>query len=613
MLPSFISNPNPEIYLSNNYIVIDLETTNKNKGGAEDVDNKFVYGYYSSPTLGSGNIYSEKELKELEERLLKADFIVTQGGKFELKWFKRSGIKIERLLIYDTLLGDYVIAGNRKFSLDLDSISRRYGGSGKASLVSKLIAAGVCPSDIPSSMLRDYCKQDVRETERVFLAQRQELKDAGLLPVFFLRCITTPVLAEIELNGLFLDKKVVLDVYKELNAEYSKVIGELNVIAAGVNMASPQQVASFLYTELGFEEVKDRRGNALRGKANKKFSEGQPLTDEKTVLKLKPKNDRQKKFLLLKGEEGKIRKKITGYCERYLYACGYDFEFLSGEEREFSSKKGSCVIHGKLNQSISQTHRLTSSDPNLQNVDRKLKKVVCARKKGWKIRNADYKTLEFTTAGILTKDPQIRSDIENNYDIHRYTSEVLTNSGQSTDRQSAKPHTFKPLYGGRSGTAAEKEYYQAFREKYHVCHATQNAWVEEVLKTKKLRTVTGLIFYWPNCEVKDHGYITHSQQIFDYPVQMFATADLAPTAVCLLWHSMKELKLESFLINEVHDSCVIEEKPEESEKLGNLITQVLSKDVIGFLEQVIKFKIDFPIRVDQESFDHWGSNLIGEK
>src|SRR3990172_3783489 len=200
-LPYFIKDPTQTIksYVdSTNWIAVDLETTNFNKGDAVYGDNFIVYGYYRTSTGIENDLTSESDIKSLEERLYQADFVVVQGGKFELKWFKRSGIDISRILIYDTLLGEFVIAGNRKFALDLDSISKRYGGDGKASLVSKLIHSDVCPSSIPRSILVDYCRQDVRETVRIFKQQRHVLHKSGLLPVFFLRCITTPVLADIE-------------------------------------------------------------------------------------------------------------------------------------------------------------------------------------------------------------------------------------------------------------------------------------------------------------------------------------------------------------------------------------------------------------------------------
>jgi len=622
-LPNFIANPDPLIYLSDNWIALDLETTNINKGDAVDERNSIVYGYWVDSSGNQGDIDSTHSLNSIRDRLYKADFVIAHGAKFELKWSLREGIDISRILIYDTLLGEYVIAGNRKFALDLDSTSVRYGGEGKASLVTHLIHSGVCPSTIPSSILQFYCKQDVREAIRVFQKQRTVLHESGLLPVFFLRCITTPVLADIESNGLFLDKEVVREIYRTSLEEYSKIIMELNKITGGINMASPQQVARFLYTDLGFKELTDKKGSPIRGKPNKSFPEGQPLTDEDTVAALHATTAEQRRFREFKTKESKLRKKITAYMERYMYACGLDFNPLSEKEKEFSSIRGSCMIHGTLNQSISQTHRLTSSNPNLQNIDRKLKRAITARRKGWKIRSADYKTLEFTVGGILSQDPQIKKDIETSYDIHSYTASIVFKdewieagaTKKTTDgdriRTNSKPHTFKPMYGGQSGSDAERAYYKAFREKYRVLNKTQKDWVYEVLKNKKLRTVTGLIFYWPDTKMTSSGYITNSNNIFDYPVQMFATADIAPTGVCLLWHCMKAEGMKSFLINEVHDSMVAEECPEESEKLGNLIEFCLSKYVVEFLKTVIGFEINYPINIEQKSCSHW--DYDGEK
>lgn len=619
-LPKFIENPDPTIYLSGNWICLDIETTNKNKGDASDGDNYIVYGYFDSNFCGKGDFNNEGDIKDFAGTLYSADFIVVQGGKFELKWLKRLGIKIERLLIYDTLLGEYVIAGNRKFKLDLDSISRRYGGLGKASLVSRLIDKGVCPSSISRSILSKYCQTDVRETIRIFLQQREFLYKNGLLNVFFLRCITTPVLAEIELNGLYLDKKVVLDVYKTFLQEHSVALQKLNRITNGINMASPQQVAEFLYTNLGFRELTDKKGNPIRGKPNKKFPQGQPLTDEPTLNLLSARTKEQKEFLSLKIEESKLRKKLTSYVERYMWVCGYEFSPLSEKERSFKDSPGSCIMHGTLNQSVAQTHRLTSSDPNLQNIDRKLKRVVKSRHDGWKIRSADYKTLEFSTAGIITGDPQIRKDVVEQTDVHSFTASIIfkdewARAGSTKKspegeaiRTESKPHTFKPLYGGSSGTKEEQDYYAAFREKYAICYKTQTSWVYEVLQNKRLRIPSGLIFYWPDTEITKSGWVTNTNAIFNYPIQSFATADIAPTGVCLLWHYLKGEGYNSFLINEVHDSVVLEEDPRESERLGNLIDLCLSKYVIEFLNKVLGTSIDFPITVEQKSSQWWDYN-----
>lgn len=164
------------------------------------------------------------------------------------------------------------------------------------------------------------------------------------------------------------------------------------------------------------------------------------------------------------------------------------------------------------------------------------------------------------------------------------------------------------LYGGNSGTERHKKYYKAFREKYSATYEMQKGWVKEVLKNKKLRTVTGLIFYWPDTTVTGKGYITNTPSIFNYPVQMFATADIAPTGVCILWHHMKALGLKSFIINEVHDSVIAEEFIEESEILGNLIVQSMSKDIVPFFEKLIGYTINYPLEVESRSCSHWDFN-----
>lgn len=601
-LPWFITDPDPSYYLSDQWLAIDLETTNKNKGDAGEKSNRLIYGYWYSPILGSGEVYSEQELKYIIELAVERGlFILAHGGKFELKWFKRSGVKIEHILLYDTLLGDYVRAGNRRFNLDLDSTTRRYGGKGKAGYVSRCIHSGICPSELPSVLLKAYCKQDVQQTIHVFLEQRKYLNENGLLAPLYIRCLTTPVLADIELNGIHLDKDTVYAIRDEAVNRYECVTTALSAITGGINMASPQQVAAFVYGELGFEELQDRKGKYLRNAPCKAFPEGTPKTDENTIELLKARTPEQKEFIELKKEESKLRKKISSYINRFVEAV--------------DNNEG--MIHGKLNQSIAQTHRLTSNDPNLQNVDRKLKKCITPRYKDWKIRGADYKTLEMTAAGQLANDTQCLEDILTGHDFHSYTASIVFDrewvlAGGSRDsddgdelRTESKPHTFKPLYGGTSGTKKEQAYYSAFRLRYPDIDRMQNGWIKEVLDTKQLRTVTGLIFYWPDTAYTRSGYIQNTSSISNYPIQMFATADLSPTGVCILWHKMKALELKSFIINEVHDSVLAEQHPEEGVILRNLIDESLSKDVIEFFDKLIGFKLTFPFVAEQHEGDTW--------
>lgn len=601
-LPNFITDPNPEIYLSDNYVVLDLETTNASTGDARDSSNRIVYAYlWHSKTGGTSICDGVLGLSNFADLLYGADFIVAHNAKFELKWLHRAGIQLEKLLVYDTMLGDYVRAGNRRWKLTLDECAKRYGIQTKYDYVSKLIKNGVCPSEIPEKALQFYCQLDVKITKEVMVRQRHILHEEGLLPVFFIRNLTTPVISEMEMNGMYLDKQLVHEIHNELNTEYNGLLKELDEITGGINMGSPVQVANFLYNELKFPIPTDRKGKPLLGQPKQGWPNGVPKTDEDAIKLLKPKTQKQKKFIELKQAESKLRKKITGYSNRFIEVCD----------------NNNCLMLGDFNQAITQTHRLSSSKPNLQNIDRKLKKVITARQSGWKIRSADYSQLEFRVAGMLAQDKQALEDIRTNFDVHSYTASIIfaeewmeagssryTPKGEEL-RSDVKPHTFKPLYGGQSGTPNEVAYYEAFRKKYPQITEMQRGWVDEALETQQLRTATGLIFYFPGTEYTRSGYVQNSTNIMNYPVQMFATADIAPTGVALLWHNMKAHELKSFLIAEVHDSAVAEEHPDDKEIMEQLIPKCMAEDIVPFFKQVIGFDINYPMEVEYKLNTHW--------
>src|SRR5207302_5590559 len=178
-------------------------------------------------------------------------------------------------------------------------------------------------------------------------------------------------------------------------------------------------------------------------------------------------------------------------------------------------------VYASINQTVTDTHRLSSSGRRggfqFHNFDRAFKPLFRARGAGSVMVEADAPQLEFRAAAFLGNDEVAKRDIIEGADIHAFTASIL-----KTSRQNAKPHTFKPLYGGMSGTAAEKRYYAAFRAKYKGVYEEQTRWTWEVLNKKQLRIASGLIFYWPDTEISRSGYISNTSSIFNYPVQSFA-------------------------------------------------------------------------------------------
>ena len=160
----------------------------------------------------------------------------------------------------------------------------------------------------------------------------------------------------------------------------------------------------------------------------------------------------------LKGEA----KEFVELYVRYSALRTYLSTFVEGMENNVDENS---YIHPEFMQCITATGRLSSRNPNFQNMPRgstfRIRKVVESRFEGGSIIEGDYSQLEFSVAGFLANDSQIYKDVKEGVDVHSYTASVI-----GCDRQTAKADTFKPLYGGTTGTPEQQKYYRAFKKKY---------------------------------------------------------------------------------------------------------------------------------------------------
>lgn len=596
-LPKFLTAPNPRIYLNGSYTVADFETSNHNFGSAIEGTNKLILAVWLRVQRDQqGCVWGKERAGEFEQRELISSvqgtqFLIGHNVKFELQWLRRCGLDLSKVVVYDTQIAEKVILGNRPGRLDLGTVAKRYGLSGKHSLGNSLVHSNeVAVEDVPEQILETYCQQDVWLTHEVFKAQLRVFDSfPELLPVVYTRCLLTPVLADVEFNGLKLDGDAVRTEFDKLQQETADLSATLRTLTGGINLNSPKQVGELLYNGLGFEETKDYRGNPQR------TATGRPLTDSKTVSSLKAKTAKQKQFVDAYKNYNIANQALSKAISKFQECCD----------------KGD-ILHAQFNQTVTQTHRLSSSGlapykVQFQNLPRRYKPLFIAKNPGWLIGEADGANLEFRVAGFLGQDEYIYADIVNAVDVHAFTSLVLTEAGQPTGRQDAKTHTFKPLYGGNSGTAAEKAYYKAFREKYWPTYNEQEDWVHQVLKTKKLRTAWGLWFYWPTTRVTNSGYIENTSSIFNYPVQSLATAEIIPIAVVFFWHLIRAHEAKMVLVNTVHDSIVAELPPEEQQLFKDLATEALTHCVYKYIRDVYDIKFNFPLGCGIKIGSHWGT------
>ena len=270
--------------------------------------------------------------------------------------------------------------------------------------------------------------------------------------------------------------------------------------------------------------------------------------------------------------------------------------------------KSDGMLHVRLLQHRTATGRFSGADPNMQNMPRggtfPVKKVFVSRWTGGKILEADFAQLEFRTAAYLSQDEVAINEIKTGFDVHTYTANVITKSGQYTTRQDAKAHTFAPLYGatGFGRSKAEAKYYQDFTKKYKGIALWHSRLAKEALEKRSITTPSGRQFSFPDVERRMNGSVSHFTQIKNYPVQSFATADIVPL---ILHHIENRLELlQSCIVNTVHDSIVIDVHPDEINKVV-FILKTMNQDINSIINN--EFGIDFnvPLLLESKIGDNW--------
>lgn len=592
-LPEFLLEPDPDVYNHGSYVVVDFETTIHRGGNALYEENGLVLAmwYDNCEEQMYAKWGNEYQMAELVRACEEADFIVAHNAKFELQWLQRCGLDIGNVLVYDTMIGEYVYGGNRYAwnQLSLENTCQRRFGTGKDTCISGMYKAGVSSEDIPESWLFQYCMKDVALTHRLFEAQLADLNKLDLLAIQYTRCLTTTVLAAIEVNGMNLDADKVVGMTAEKEEEYAQVTLELEQATGGINVNSPKQLGEYLYDNLGFVELKDRRGNPLRS------AKGGRKTDQDSIAKLKARTAPQREFLDLYKRSKSLYNELTKYLRKFSDCCTEAAGWLRGE----------------FNQTRTKTHRLSSSGldykTQFQNFPRAYKPMFTARRDGWLVGEGDGAQLEFRIAAHLGRDRVAREDIINGTDIHSVTAGII-----GCTRQEAKAHTFKPLYGGMSGAPNEVKYYEFFKEKYEGIASAQRAWIGSVLSDKYLRTEWGMRYYWPDTKMDRSGYVRNSTSICNYPVQAFATAECIPIALVYFWHLTRVMQAEMLLVNTVHDSIICELPPEEEGLFHALCKHTLITEVEDYLSDVYDVKLTVPLGAGVSVSHCWGDKEAEE-
>ena len=618
-LPDFLLHPDPEIYMGDNFVVFDLET---NTQGDESSplptwkQNSIVCGSWSVGIDGPAhNIYgNELEMGPLVDALENADFIVAHNGKFDMGWLLRAGIDPYKIILYDTMIAEYVLLANLALGhLSLGILSKKYLGYDKEAFIDICMRGKVDPEDMIKSKLIQRCNTDILMTRDIFLKQREIIAKGGFLGHVFTRCLLSMPLADIERNGVCLDEQVVEDLYHDRAGQLAEASAAIDLFTDGVNPNSPKQVKEFVYGVLKFKPPKKGRGK----NAKEYFPTG---ADD--LANLKATTKRQKEFVKLKKQYA-------------MYHADVSKSLLFFHGIVTNPNKEDLVFYANFNQCRTVTHRLSCTGirrefPHIltdkgkpivksvqfQNFKREFKVVFRARIEGWAIAEADGSQLEFRVAAFLGQCPVATQAIVNNLDVHADTLKCLADAGQGMPwkdmskaewgaaRQAAKPHTFKPLFGGQSGTEAEVAYYEWFNKHYSGIADAQQKWIDEALTTGHVTVAHGFKFHFPHCSLGHNGYVSSSTNIKNYPVQHFATAEIIPIAIVYQWHLMRLMK--SFLVNTVHDSVISELHPDEHDEFRLISLHSFTYLCYHYLKEVYDVEFNVPLGVGVKIGENWG-------
>lgn len=395
-----------------NYLILDTESTGAisskqfenyrpSKGSALDPRNHLCYVGYGNdsnfvtiPIEYEVGIPFASALRDIQVAIDSSTVVVLFNAKHDLHWLRRYGIKFQHRNIWDCQLAEFIINGQETPFPSLDTVSIKYGGTGKLDMVKQEYwAKGIDTDLVPKEILTEYLNQDLISTEQVFLGQVEYLKDKPLLKrLIWLNCQDEIITEEMEWNGLHFDIPGLLKHAEKLETEIIATDQELHALFPypQMNWASPLQVSAVLYG--GTIEYKEKEEYLFTYKNSKKpptnksrwitkkiecprLAEPLPRSETSTpgVFSTDNKILRQ---LKIHGPSKRILDLLLARRDAQTQIKRY-FRGIPDKYTEMGWRDG--IIHGQLHHVVAATGRMSSSNPNQQNIDERARTCLKTR------------------------------------------------------------------------------------------------------------------------------------------------------------------------------------------------------------------------------------------
>ncbi len=567
-------------------VSVDLETTSLNPLRATVVGVSLALtpdqGYYvpvAHTGEGADSQLPWDTVREMLRPMLESAHIakVGQNLKYDLQVLKGAGVTLSGVT-FDTLIADYLVNPNRR-SRKLDILSLEYLNH-RTITYEEVAGKGVKQipfAEVPVAQATPYAAEDAD----IALALKGELapllEKARLEPLFHtLEMPLMPVLARMERNGFLIDVPYLQAMSQEMATRIDTLETDIHTLAGErFNTASPKQLQVILFEKLGLKPIK---------KTKTGFS-----TDEEVLSKLAGAHPLPAKILELR----QFAKLKSTYVDALPELVNPD----TGR------------VHTSLNQTVAATGRLSSSEPNLQNIPirteegRRIRRAfICPQ--GKVLVSADYSQIELRILAHMAEDEALISAFESGEDIHRRTaSDVFgIHEGLVTDpmRRAAKAINFGIIYGMGAYSLAQdlgvsQREAKDTIERYFATYAQVRGWIEETIARATeqgyVETLYGRRRAIPELQMKGAQQRAAGERTASNSVIQGTAADIIKRAMLAIDQRLIRAKHPAQMLLQVHDELIFEVPESQADDLVSLIREEM--------EGAADLRVDLTVDVGQ--------------
>ncbi len=570
-------------------ICLDLETTNVDPRRAEIVGWAFSWetdsGHYLpvQGPAGSRLLDAGKVVETLRPILENPGLeLVNQNVKYDLIVLRTVGIEAPTLGL-DPMVGDYLLdAGAR--SHNLETLIDKYLGRPSIS-ISELIGTGKnqkSMAEVPVERVAEYATEDADYSLQIADLIGVELQRENLWELYWnLERPLIPVLAEMEYQGVRVDQAELERQSIDLSARLERLVREIHEGAGHeFNIDSPLQLRKVLFEELHLP-------------VKKKTKTG-PSTDQDVLEELALLHPLPAKII-----EHRHLSKLKG---TYLDA-------LPALIHPVTKR-----IHCSFNQVVAATGRLSSSDPNLQNIPirteegRRIRKAFIPGEAGWKLVSADYSQIELRMLAHFSQDPELLAAFAQGVDIHTAVAAdvygVDRTAVTSEMRRVAKAVNFGVIYGQSPfGLSAQlgisQEEAARFIDEYFTRYAGVDRFLEQVLteceQSGYARTILGRRRRIEGIRRVRNRSRTLPERTAINSVIQGSAADLIKQAMIRIFERLRTERQPAKMLLQIHDELVFECPEDEVPSLVKLVRE----------EMTTALELSVPLAVDVTSGENW--------